>query len=97
DDGVLALEYHGDAGPRAHEIAEAAEEGPLAVDVVEPLGLGRGEPAQTQRDHFEAGLLEPGEDLHRLPSLHRVGLDVGISVLFQLSVITSSAAIRRTA
>src|SRR5437773_6648743 len=33
-DGVLALEDHRDAGPRAHEIAEAAEEGPLAVDVV---------------------------------------------------------------
>src|SRR5712691_9279571 len=51
-DRILALEHQGDAGPGAHEVAQAPEEGPLAVHMVEALGLGTREPAQTQGDDF---------------------------------------------
>src|SRR5712692_5398415 len=36
-DRVLALQHQGDAGPGAHEVAQAREEGPLAVHMVEAL------------------------------------------------------------
>src|SRR5262245_53765909 len=74
-DRVLALEHQRDAGARAHEVAQAREERPLPVHVVEAFGLRPAEAAQPQRQDREAGFLEARQHLARLPGLHRVRLD----------------------
>ena len=57
-----AFEAHHHARPRRHEVGQAAEERPLAVDVVEALGLGLGHVDHPHGADRESGGFDTGED-----------------------------------
>jgi len=75
--GVLALERHRQAGAARHELDEAAEERPLAMDRVETLRLFARKAHEAQRPEAEPLLLEVGEDLSGVSGGDGVRLDDG--------------------
>ncbi len=76
-DGAFALEDLENDGAGDHEGDEAGEEGALAVDAVEFLGLGAGEEGALLGDDAQAGGLEGGVDLAGEVPAGGVGLDDG--------------------
>src|SRR6188474_849267 len=80
-DGVVALEDDRHARTLGHERAEAAVERALLVHDVEAARLRGGELDQLGREHSEARLLEPGDDLPRDALGDGVRLDDGEGAL----------------
>lgn len=74
-DRVLALQHLDDHRSRDHERHEVAEERPLPVHLVEPLGDVLAELQPLLRDDAQAALLEAGVDLAGEVATRRVGLD----------------------
>src|SRR5271157_291490 len=79
--GIFAFQGHDDDGPFGHELHQPAEKGPLTVHGVKAPRLRFAEPHHAQPQNLEAGLLDHGEDLARLPGRHGVRLDDGKSTL----------------
>ena len=65
------------ARPRRHEVGQLAEERPLAMHVVEALGLGLGQVHQAQRADGEALVFDALENAAGEAALDGVGLDDG--------------------
>ena len=61
-DGVVFLKNHEDQRARGHESGELVEEGPLAMDGVEALGLAFGDGLLLDGNDAKAGLVDLGEN-----------------------------------
>src|SRR2546427_13309022 len=76
-DRVLAFQREDHDGPRGHEAAEAVEERPLFMHVIEGFGLGLGQPHHLDRERDQASLLTALDDGTDQVAAHSVRLDDG--------------------
>src|SRR3989441_8127421 len=94
-DRVLAFQHEDHDGPRGHEAAEAVEERPLFVHVIEGFGLGLGQPYHLDRDRDQASLLTALDDGPDQVAAHSVRLDDGQCTLNHEGYYTETCRIKK--
>src|SRR3989441_8001983 len=94
-DRVLAFQREDHDGPRGHEAAEAVEERPLFVHVIEGFGLGLGQPHHRDRDRDQASLLTALDDGPDQVAAHSVRLDDGQCTLNHEGYYTETCRIKK--
>ena len=94
-DRVLAFQREDHDGPRGHEAAEAVEELPLFMHVIEGFGLGLGQPHHLDRDRDQASLLVALDDGPDQVAAHSIRLDDGKRAFNHARMIPETAAERK--